>query len=311
MKVKISYDINSKTVLPKEISVARADRVFTFHIDDEHYLSKITITADINNPEKFYSVITLPPNQFIKANFELKMDMQLYDSIIKDFQDLESLFSLAYNVKGINWNSRKYEVICESQEERENVKILTMEYHQEFPDDPVNVTEEQVLDALTRKDRLAELTVFQSFYREGKNEYHDLKYINAFYNFYFILEGMYGKGKPNRDVSREFKKSDRLRDFVQKIIDEHISSSADHRTRLIKMLKQRNMTFGIDAILELLLKTRGDLHHFTGSPNKLVQVTPFNHREFKTISFIAMGLALHSILYRVAEINIKAKTANT
>ena len=168
MKVRISYEIKSKTALPNEIEVARADRVFTFHINDENFLSKITITADINNPERFHSVITPTPGQFSKANFELKMDVDLYDSIIKDFQDLESLFSLAYNIKGIDWDSRKYEVICETQEEKDKVRIFTMEYHQEFPDDPVSVTEEQLLDTLSRKDRLAELTVFLSFYREGK-----------------------------------------------------------------------------------------------------------------------------------------------
>ena len=93
------------------------------------------------------------------------------------------------------------------------------------------------------------------------------------------------------------------------IIDEHINVSPGHHAKLTKMLKQRNMSLGVDAILELIVKTRGDLHHFTGNPNKPVQGTPFNHREFRTISFIVMGLALHSILFRVVEINQKAKSA--
>lgn len=308
MKLKMSYEIRTKTVLPKEIEVAREDRVFIFHVDDAQMLSKITIVADIHNPEKFYSEITLTPNEYSKAHFHMKRDNDLYDSVIKDFQDLESLLSLSFNVKGIDWNTETYELICETQEEKDKVGIHSFQTRGGFPDDPVSTTEDRFRDTLNRKERLSRLTLFLSFYREGKNEYNELKFINAFYNFYFVLEGMYGKGKTkNRDVANEFKKSTELRDFAQTVIDEHIMISQEHQAQLNKMLSLRNMTLGVDAILELIVKTRGDLYHFTGNPNKPVQGTPFNHKDFRTISFIAMGLSLHAILFRVVEINMKTK----
>lgn len=269
MKLKISYEVQSKTALPKEIEIAREDRVFTFHIDDNKFLSKITIVVEVNDPTRFYSVITETPHEFSKAHFQVKGDRDLYDSVIKDFQDLESLLSLSFNVKGIDWNAETYAVICETPEEKAKARIYGFEVRGGFPDESVEVTEEQFKETIERKDRLSQLTLFVSFYREGKNEYHDLKFINAFYNFYFVLEGMYGKGKTkNRDVANEFKKSAELRDFVQTVIDEHVLVSPNHQAQLTSMLKVRNMSLGVDAILALIVKTRGDLHHFTGNPNK-------------------------------------------
>ncbi|HAF24164.1 MAG TPA: hypothetical protein DCK93_14865 [Blastocatellia bacterium] len=125
MKLKITYDVKSKTVLPKEIQVARSNRTFTFHINEEQFLSQISITADVKEPEKFYSEITPTPGQYSKATFELKTDDELYDSVIRDFQDLESLLSFSYNVKELDWNSQTYNLICETEEERKKANIFT------------------------------------------------------------------------------------------------------------------------------------------------------------------------------------------
>jgi hypothetical protein len=48
------------------------------------------------------------------------------------------------------------------------------------------------------KDRYSSMIVLIAFFREGKNDYIEQKFINAFFNFYFVLEGMFGNGKTKK-----------------------------------------------------------------------------------------------------------------
>lgn len=303
MKLKVEYEVESKTKLAKETEILLDDKAYTFYLNEEGFISKIAITAPVKDPTKFYSTIIQTPGQVSKAHFYIKKDDELYDEIIKEFQDLESLLSFSFNLRGINWNSDHYEVICETDEERDLTNIFSWSTRKEFPDEPVALTEDQLRETLSRRKRLSRLTTFMSFYKEGKNDYHARKFINAFFNFYFILEGMYGKGKTkNRDVANEFKKTVELREFIENIIENHIKVSPEHLAKVTQMLKDRHMTIGIDAIVELIVRTRGDLHHFINNPNRL-QGTPLNHPEFHSAAFIVMGLSLNAILFRIVDIN--------
>ena len=59
-----------------------------------------------------------------------------------------------------------------------------------------------------------------SFWREGSNDFEEGHFINAFYNFYFVLEGMYADGKFKTDpVVAEFKKSAELRQSLGRFVN--------------------------------------------------------------------------------------------
>jgi hypothetical protein len=302
MKIKVEYEVQSKTRLPnKETELLINDKVYGFYLNEEGFISKISITAKIDDPTKFYSEVKYTPNEFSKAHFYIKSDRALYDSIVKEFQDLESVLSFSYNFQGVDWNKYHYELILETEEEREKAKIFSWGAFSEPPDKPVEITEELLSGTIGRKEKMSPLTLFMSFYREGKNDYMSMKYINAFFNFYFVIEGMYGKGKTkNKDIATEFKKSNELRGFVDTILEKHIKTYPKHNIKITKMLAEQNMTMGIDAVIELIVRTRGELHHFNP---KRIRGTPFNHVEFHSIAYIVMGMALHGILYRVVDIN--------
>ncbi|HEX8141411.1 MAG TPA: hypothetical protein VF553_02380 [Pyrinomonadaceae bacterium] len=302
MKFSLEFGVDSNTTLPGEVEIKHEDRRFIFYPDDKGMFSRIKIIAEVKNPEAFYSIITPTPKGRVKAHINIKTDMELYNSVIKDFQDLESFFALKYSLRGINWSNPKRELIFDTEEERRRARIYTWEYGP-TSEEPKNANREGLEQIILHMGRLSSQTVYLSIYREGDNDFKAQKFISAFYNFYFIMEGMYGNGKTkNIEVAKEFKKSKELREILQSIIDNHIKISQKHFIQTTKMLQRRNMTLGVDALIELIVRTRGDLHHFQNNPNR-PQPTPFRHSEYESIAFITLGVALHSILYKIADIN--------
>ncbi|NVM03924.1 MAG: hypothetical protein HWN67_16450, partial [Candidatus Helarchaeota archaeon] len=123
------------------------------------------------------------------------------------------------------------------------------------------------------------------------------------FNFYFILEGLYGNRKTkNKAVEHEFKNSNEFQEIVKWIIEE-LNKAPKHLEKINQMLKRRNKNLNVEGIIHLIVSTRGDLHHFVNNPNK-PQGTPFNHKEFTSIAWVAQGLAVRAILQKILEINL-------
>jgi hypothetical protein len=308
MKFSLEFNVESNTALAEEIEINHEGRRFIFYPDDKGILCRIKIIAEVEKPEAFYSEFRTTPNEVVKAHVNIKTDMELYNSVIKNFQELESFLALKYSLRGINWANPKRELIFDTDEERRKAKINTWEYG--IPAEESSLASKAGLEKVVQDmSRLGSQTVFLSFYREGINDFRARKFINAFYNFYFIMEGMYGNGKTkNTDITREYKNSDELKKIIENMIENHIKISQKHYTKVIEMLTRRNMTLGVDAIIELIVRTRGELHHFQNNPNR-PQPTPFSHKEYESLAFITMGVALLAVLLRIVDINAAAKNA--
>jgi hypothetical protein len=301
MKFSMEYEVNSKTYIANQINIHNGDRTYIFHPNEQGMLAKLQIIADVPHQERFYSKIHHNPDEEIKTTITLNTDKDLFDSVVEEFRELESLLSLQHNLKSIDWQTQKHEVICETEEEKIKTKIYGLETGRAYPDDPVAADEDSLQTIIDTKDRYASLTIPLSFNREGKNDYIALKYINAFFHFYFILEGMYGNGKTkNIHIVQEFKKSDELKSHLKITIKEFIKPIPQHYKRVEEMLKAKNLTFSLDDLLELIVMTRGELHHFN---IKKPLNTPFKHEDYQTICFITRDLALRAIWARIVDIN--------
>src|SRR5687767_10366903 len=178
MKVSLSYNVKSKTVLPGVIEIQKEDRTYVFYPDAEGMLSKLEIIANVPDPTEFFSEIIKTPNEPIKNTVKVNSDTVLIDSVEEEFQNLESILALECNLKSIDWQTRSYKVICETEEEKKKASIYGIDIGRSFPDEPIAVDAALLGAVLDAKDRLAPLRVLLGFYREGKMDYLDLRYIN-------------------------------------------------------------------------------------------------------------------------------------
>jgi len=302
MKFSLECQLESKIQLPKEIEIKHKDRTYIFYPNENNLLNKIKIISAVKNPEKFYSEIKFMPEKKVKHHMTINRDKELFDSIINDFKELESILAFSGNLKRIMWDNPKDALICETEEERQKVKILGTKFRKEYPNLIKFMDEDTLKEIIFTKAKYSSLTIPKAFWREGKNDFKSFRYINAFFNFYFIIEGLYGNGKTrNYAIEEEFKKSKDFRNFVKWIID-RIEKETKHFNKINEMLKYRNKNLDIDGLIHLLVATRGALHHFADNPHK-TQGTPFDHKEFETIAWISLGLATRAISQKILEIN--------
>lgn len=303
MKFSLECDVKSKTKLAEDVEIEYNNKMYVFSTDDRGYLAKIKIISPVLKPENYFSKTEPPPEDSSPNTLILSADEELNETILKDFQYLESALAFVANVKRVEWDNPKYEYIPETEEEAKRIELPWVQMRVRPIDPEEDIDREMIEDILLIKDRYDSLIVPMALFREGRSAYSEGRFINAFFNFYFVVEGLLGNGKTkNRDVEKEFKKSPRFLETVEWLIQDVINKYDRYENQILAMLKLRNKTLDVDNLIELIVKTRGDLYHFSNNPNK-TQGTPFNHSEFRAISRVLWYLSYDAIQYTVEKID--------
>jgi hypothetical protein len=310
VKFSLECDVDSNILLRKEIKAVDGTKEFILIPNQQGILSKIKLIAKVPNPQQFFSKIE-PGTGEAKLNITINRDSKLYEEIISDIQELESILSFSADLKRIFWEMPKEECIAENEEEREKLKVFGMQFLKRYADNPVLLEEYTFQRMIDSRKNYSSLSILKAFFREGKNEFKSFRYIYAFYNFYFIIEDIYGGGKTKeKDVLQNFKQSTELLGLVELTMKNYIETDRRHLTNIERLLQEEKLSYTTEGMIELIWKVRGNLHHYISKSSKRLG-TPFNHRDFEPVSFFVMSLALHAILYRIVEINKKLSGAVT
>jgi len=307
MKIKFTCAVDSLALIQEEVIIDYDSKRYTFVPNDQHYLSEIQLITDIKHPEKFDSTFEKKTSEDKNETLTIKQDIDLMNEIRADLQQLESLLALTHNVKRIHWDKLKYDLILETEADRKITGVTGVAITWDYPDVPRLAKPEHLYMAVATKERLNNLTVPLAFWREGLRDHIQHRYINAFYNFYFILEGFYGGGKwRNHQVADEFKNSD-LANFLDPHLKDKILTDPIMSKRLTEMIDAMNVnnagranhtpqSLDVDGIITLIVDTRGSLLHFN-----LInpQGTPFNHQDYRHLELVLFYLAVTSLMMKV------------
>lgn len=226
---------------------------------------------------------------------------KIHQDLLADVQTIESTFAFYYNLTRVRWEAATYIVIPETDLEKANVEFNTVEVTPGWPDPTTDIGTDGFEDLIARADQCRDLSTVLAFYREGLTDMRALRYITAFYSFYFVLEGLYGNGKTkNPAVEAEFKRSIVLRAAIDQCIQRGLPQA---RLGTIKTIE--NLTEGIgkkpdaDGIIRMLVSIRGDLHHFVNRKSR-PSGSPFTHERYEVLA-IFMRKMTHLVLHE--EIN--------
>jgi hypothetical protein len=104
--------------------------------------------------------------------------------------------------------------------------------------------------------------VVKSFWREARNSYNAARYISAFVNAFFILEGLYANGKfSKKDICREFLACQPFVQAVSRLFSVIQQECPEHLDKLSNLLEQRGKELDIENFSALLIETRAELSH--------------------------------------------------
>jgi hypothetical protein len=294
MKLRVKCDVQSEVVLQRRLEFRASDRIFAFEVDAKGIWNSLTVLADIRDPSNVrWGTVgvegPLEPNQ---APFSIvgTIGPELFDSVIAEIQTLESALSLFVPLRQINWRYPEYEPVFEDGEGRSDLGAVRVSRGKIAPQ---KIAEETFVSIVGLGLKAQSLTVVASFWREGENDWVAGKFINAFFSYYFVLEGLYGNQKTkNRHIEAEMSKSPELLAQIEKF------NGGQHPVQHLKQLATMlNVTTPPtpEELVRLLVSTRGMLHHFQNNPNR-EQGSPLFHDKYEGIAYLARQLAHGSIL---------------
>lgn len=296
-------EVDSKIILDEDIRYYENGKEFILISNENKLLSIIKIITDVSNPSLFYSNVESRP-EIRMHSITINRDDKIYEELIDEFQQMESILAFStQSLKKIYWENPKEELIPETEKEKEKLSVIganwKMSHHEKYA--PLN--ENEFTEMMEDRDKYADLRIPKAFFREGINDFESFRYINAFYNFYFIIEDLYGGGKSkNKDVEKELKKSDEFKSFVQWMIDNLHKDNKKHFDNICNYLKLHSKNFDMDGLIFIIVMMRGQLHHYSGKSTQ-IHGTPFNQKDFESIAYLSLGLAVRAILQKILEIN--------
>jgi hypothetical protein len=296
MKFGMKCRVASNTEIGKEcIQVTLDGTDFTLEPSEEGLLSGLTVVTRIPQGTDFISQIAPSNYPGVAGALSVDVDKQFIDELKELIQYIESMLSFHFQVKKVYLEEAKRFFVPENEDEMEKIDVISYSVQkQPYPEQIMRLTVGDFKDIIHQRGKYEPLTMVRMFQREGLREFSSFRYIQAFYNFYFVLEDLYAQGKTNNsEVGKRFKSNQTLRDIVQKMLNTAIKGH--HLKNIQNFLNEEKMKFDIDGILDLIVQVRGNLHHYSSRSTKR-KGTPFNQGDFESMAFLLMGLAQFSII---------------
>jgi len=303
MRYKVTAQVEGNIHLNSPCSFNKGDYLFEFHTNNEERLITIAICIDVaySDIDKYRSEISKKDGI---VHLRVGRDAEVSNRIKNEFQILESNLSFISEgiLKKIHWENAKEEFLPQNEEEKDYVKVLSLERRKEYPE-PKTILKETMLEHyVINGAKYEELAIPKAFWREGMNYFTNFQYVQAFYNYYFITEDFYANGKMSeKEVMKEFARSSEFSEISDKTLKTFLNEER-HGKKLLEMMKEENCTVDKAGLQKLLFNLRGRLHHYSKRGRK-PSVSPFNQKEFETIALICGYIACLAIGYREVIIN--------
>jgi hypothetical protein len=301
MKIKMICDVEPK-IKANTLRGIYSEWQYDFTSNDDGFLEKITIETTVPDYTKYqmrfepYPQPETPDGKILV----FLMDEDFNNLLIEEFQYFEGMISLLGNPATILWQSPWIELIAENEEEKPHAIGGFRAQRVTDEEKTFELSDNNVGNMIMRVHFHSKImNPYLAFFREAERERRAFRFINTFFNSYFVLEGAYGNQKwRNWEVTEEFKNSSDFRKCAQKVIDNFVAKNPLIETKIRKMLSELkdrrgnliNPSLDIDGIAELLVLTRGSLLHFSGD-TETSKGTPINHNEFEEIAEVAIRIA--------------------
>lgn len=119
-------------------------------------------------------------------------------------------------------------------------------------------------------------------------------FISAYYDFYFLLETLYGNGKTKNDaVKTEFKKSPEIRTAAENFLALRHEDYPNAETR--KALMAKFSGYSVDTLIEYIVKQRGFFHHHTARKQNIWH--PAHEEEYENDALMLQDIALQVLTH--------------
>lgn len=256
MKCKYTFPVKWRSRLKERLVIPARGWSYEFVADDiTDVITHITVTVGIH--EDHWPEVKHTPGGRVSATMDTKLVHLPF--IKKELLAIQGAMSV-FGLKAIDFNSLSIEWIPETADEDNKLAIRNFSAKREgVPDADTAYCDFDILArAVIASHRLMECEVPLNFFRRGELDIADDNYIEAIYDFYFILENQFGDGKFKQTAIKDsFSKSPQLRAAVEEAKNDVEYMDPRIRPKYISTYAHLSVDELIDRIIEL----RGFLHH--------------------------------------------------
>jgi hypothetical protein len=290
MKYGIECPVTSTLRLAREISAVAGGFTYVFKAGSEGYLSQLTVIADVPNPATVSTRRIINQEQR-KLVVQINTDKELHAAMMLTVQSIESVLGFYFSIDNIHWNRAEAFIEVENEVEGLQIEVPRWGVYQGVGEIvSQHIDEAGIRAVINTAEACKSLTPTLAFYREGANDMRSLRFVSAFFNFYFVLEGLFGNGKTKNDgVEAEFRRSKKLIDAIQNLIDQGLPKSYGEDESIIERLEKANKPCNPESIVKLLVSIRGNLHHYAGNPRR-PGGSPLTQARYCTVAMFCMQL---------------------
>lgn len=192
---------------------------------------------------------------------DIKIVHPRWEELVTIIRQIQGMWSL-WGCESIDISGHKIKWLPESEEEKQLIQLNDFQVgkHEYKPEEidfiGFDLLARPVITAVKDKNH----DVVLSFFRRGTNDIKRDEYIEAFYDFYFMLESHYGNGKTkNTAIERELISSELLEGYINKIV-----KNPNYVYTLPTELRAKfNKEYSVTTVefIKKIVKLRGFLHH--------------------------------------------------
>ncbi|HEX8226404.1 MAG TPA: hypothetical protein VF572_00890, partial [Candidatus Saccharimonadales bacterium] len=268
MKYRITVDIDGDTFAKGDYTVKHGDFVIGVLTDDDKAVRKIYVEKTVGPEDKLPSIE--PGHGPVKHVFNFNTPAWR-NELIEKLIYLESLGSFWWKIRSIALREAEEEWVPESEEDEKKLSIIRASMKASYPRNPQPMHNHQIIELLDMEEDEKAMVTPLAFYREGTINFESHKYINAFQNYFLMIEGLFGQGKSgNAAQIKALVSSEELKEAADKMIAKIESDkSSPHYKLLLRELGSLGVSLDSKGILNWLVRTRGQLSHFS------VKITSF------------------------------------
>ena len=298
MRFKCECKVDGNVFLDNPPDIMRDNFYYSFITDEEKRLTHIALSIKIPDEKRSDFTGSIEPGiGLAKLSISFDIDNELHEQLIYELQSFESYLAFRSNsaLKRIHWEDVEMEIVGENDEDYEFINVSGLSVNRKYPTVNTNIKNFALEKIINDIPEYQPLIIHYAFWRDGMNFFTSFNYIQAFYNFYFIIEDFYTGGEYQwRKIEPIVKNCSEYRLICNEIITA-IKKDDRHLKNINNFMSEHGIPtldeFGLQKLLHMV---RGTVHHFFSDKSKF-RGTPLNQAEYETIAWITCFIATKAI----------------
>ena len=294
MKCKYTFSASSTAKFPTGITLDVSGHTYEIKTK-EGRLSSISVTVP-DYPDESLPTFTPLQNQLAKTQFSVPYD-SARELSIGHIRTIEGGLCLL-SVDEINTDEIQVEWIPETEADRRKLNIFKFSYHR---DNTRNREIETNVNLVARIIHgftgFIDSEIPLNFFRRGKKDMLEQRYIDAIYDFFFVLETLFGNGKFHKSaLEKEFNVAVELVDAIS-YLKLQANDPMFFPSELKDSYQERMGKTSVEEFISEIIELRGYLHHHTLKRQGIWH--PANQRKYHLDCIIVLNICQYILTRRV------------